>query len=60
MLTIRPARSSDVDALLDLAERVGPGMTTLPANREVLAQRAAISQESFAGERAGAGAVRTR
>jgi arginine N-succinyltransferase len=55
MLKIRPARSSDVDALLDLADRVGPGMTTLPPNREVLAQRAAVSQASFMGERSGSG-----
>lgn len=57
MLTIRPARRSDVDALLDLAERVGPGMTTLPANREVLAQRAEVAEASFSGSRAGAGAA---
>jgi arginine N-succinyltransferase len=57
MLTIRPARRSDVDALLDLAERVGPGMTTLPANREVLGQRAEVAQASFSGEREGAGAA---
>ena len=57
MLIIRPARGSDVDALLDLAERVGPGMTTLPANREVLAQRAAVAEASFSGARSGAGAA---
>lgn len=57
MLTIRPARRSDVDALLDLAERVGPGMTTLPPNREVLGQRAEVAEASFSGERDGAGAA---
>jgi arginine N-succinyltransferase len=57
MLTIRPARSADVDALLDLAERVGPGMTTLPPSREVLGQRAEVAEASFSGERSGAGAA---
>lgn len=57
MLRIRPARTHDLDALFDFAERVGPGMTTLPANREALAQKIAVSAESFAGQRSGAGAA---
>lgn len=45
---IRPARASDVDALLDLAEMTGGGFTNLPPNRDALARRIAWSEESFA------------
>ena len=45
---IRPARGSDVDALLDLARLTGGGFTNLPADRDSLAERLARSDASFA------------
>lgn len=49
MLRIRPARTSDLEALFDFAERVGSGMTTLPADRPALEQKIAVSVDSFSG-----------
>ncbi len=45
---IRPARASDVGALLDLARLTGGGFTNLPADEGSLAERLAWSDESFA------------
>ncbi|MGK0358470.1 MAG: arginine N-succinyltransferase [Bradymonadia bacterium] len=46
MYIIRPARSADLDALLVLAETAG-GLTTLPADRELLAQRIQDADHAF-------------
>ncbi|MFZ4688179.1 MAG: arginine N-succinyltransferase [Polymorphobacter sp.] len=45
---IRPARGSDVDALLELATLTGGGFTNLPADAGSLGERLAWSDASFA------------
>ncbi len=45
---IRPARGSDLDALLELATLTGGGFTNLPADAGSLAERLAWSDASFA------------
>ncbi len=45
---IRPARDSDRDALLELAQLTGGGFTNLPADAGSLAERLAWSDASFA------------
>lgn len=47
MNIIRPAVSTDIDALYRLAQRVSPGMTTFPPNKQVLEQKIALSEQSF-------------
>ena len=55
MKIIRPIRQSDLDALLGMAETAGAGFTSLPPVREYLAQKIALSEQSFAAtvEKAG-------
>ncbi len=48
MMYIRPIASSDLDALYHLAQHAGVGVTTLPANAELLAERIELSERSFA------------
>lgn len=38
-MIVRPVRSSDLPALIDLARSTGTGLTTLPANEERLTHR---------------------
>ena len=45
---VRPVASGDVDAVYDLAASLGPGMTTFPADRDVLAEKIGRSTASFA------------
>lgn len=45
---VRPARTADIDALLDLARLTGGGFTNLPADRDSLAARLGHSDASFA------------
>ncbi len=45
---VRPARTEDLPQLLRLAGKAGVGLTTLPANRDVLAGRIAASQAALA------------
>ena len=47
MMRVRPARMSDLDRLVDLASSASKGLTTLPANRDVLEARIAESIEAF-------------
>jgi arginine N-succinyltransferase len=47
MVVIRPVRPQDIDDLVDLAGGTGYGLTTLPANRDVLQKRIASSREGF-------------
>jgi len=47
-MIVRPARITDLPALLDLVQRAGPGFTTLPANKERLAHRLRWAQRTFA------------
>jgi arginine N-succinyltransferase len=48
---VRPAAPGDLGALTALATALGPGMTTLPADRKVLAEKIDGSTETFAGRR---------
>lgn len=47
MMIIRPIRMSDLDTLFSLADRSGVGVTTLPANRDLLTERIHRSEQSF-------------
>lgn len=47
MHVIRPVRPGDLDALVELAQAAGIGLTTLPADRELLAQRIDDSAHAF-------------
>ena len=49
MLIVRNAAPGDLDAVLDLARQIGPGMTTLKADRGALERRLDIAGASFAG-----------
>ncbi|WP_296264417.1 arginine N-succinyltransferase [Pseudomonas sp. UBA6562] len=50
-MIVRPVRSSDLPALIELARSTGNiGLTTLPANEERLAQRVTWAEKSFRGE----------
>lgn len=48
---VRPVRGGEVDALYELAEALGSGMTTFPADRDAIAAKLEASLESFAGRR---------
>jgi len=48
---VRPAAPQDLGALTALATALGPGMTTLPADPRVLAEKIDASLETFAGRR---------
>lgn len=49
MFHIRPIARDDLPGIFALSERTGTGLTTLPADRERLAERIERSLESFAG-----------
>ena len=49
-LVMRPARLDDLEALLDLAEKSGPGFTSLPVDEPLLRSRLEKSVKSFAGD----------
>ena len=49
-MIVRPVRSADLPALIDLARSTGAGLTTLPANEERLAQRVGWAEKAFRGE----------
>ena len=48
-LVMRPARLDDFEALLDLAEKSGPGFTSLPVDEPLLRSRLEESVKSFTG-----------
>jgi arginine N-succinyltransferase len=48
VLVIRPISLDDLDALYEMANRAGYGLTSLPKDRELLQNRIVESQESFA------------
>ncbi|MFW2381692.1 MAG: arginine N-succinyltransferase [Acidimicrobiales bacterium] len=56
MWLIRPAHTADTDAVLLLASSMGPGMTTFPADRNVIAAKVENAAASFAGDVGGADA----
>jgi arginine N-succinyltransferase len=47
---VRPAGAADLDPLVSLAEALGPGMTTLPPDRAVIARKIENSELTFAGQ----------
>ncbi|SFL81763.1 arginine N-succinyltransferase [Marinobacter zhejiangensis] len=47
MLLIRPLQEQDLDDLMVMAEAAGKGLTTLPANRDLLSQKITQAQDSF-------------
>lgn len=49
-MIVRPVRSADLPALIDLARSTGAGLTTLPANEERLAHRVSWAEKTFRGE----------
>ena len=49
MMIIRPIAATDLYALVQLAHKAGVGLTTLPANEEILKKRIEASLASFAG-----------
>ena len=50
MFFVRPIARDDLPAVFALTERTGAGLTSLPANRERLAERIDRSLASFAGQ----------
>ncbi len=48
MLLIRPARLDDIDCLCGMSTATGPGMTSMPANREMWEIRLKRSEQCFA------------
>ncbi|MCD2516966.1 arginine N-succinyltransferase [Massilia sp. G4R7] len=52
MLVLRNALEADLDAVFEMAQGIGPGMTTLKADRAALRERLALAADSFAGEAA--------
>jgi arginine N-succinyltransferase len=55
MMRVRPARMCDLDRLVDLASSASKGLTTLPANRDVLEARITESIEAFGADANGPG-----
>ena len=49
-MIVRPVRSSDLPALIELARSTGTGLTTLPANEGRLGHRVGWAEKSFRGE----------
>ena len=49
-MLLRPATLNDQDAVLELAKQAGFGMTSLPPDKEVLAEKITNSVASFAGK----------
>jgi len=47
MMRIRPATSNDHAALMSLAKKTGPGLTTLPDDEAILAEKIEMSIASF-------------
>lgn len=50
MIIIRPAKITDLDGLYQLALMAGPGMTSLPQDKEQLRSKIIASQLSFAAD----------
>ena len=56
MRIVRPVGTADTDALIQLAASLGPGMTTFPNDKDVIAEKVQTAAESFSGRRNGADA----
>ncbi|PCI29702.1 MAG: arginine N-succinyltransferase [SAR324 cluster bacterium] len=50
MMIIRPAESKDLDALSNLAERVGVGFTSLPSDPDLIASKIERAEQAFSSE----------
>ncbi|KAA3619030.1 MAG: arginine N-succinyltransferase [Proteobacteria bacterium] len=55
MLVIRPANLGDLDQLLDISTATGPGMTSMPADRDMWERRLRQSEASFSESSADTG-----
>lgn len=53
MLIVRPATPDDIEAFMGFAQRSGPGFTSLPEDRALLAARLAKSARTFADAASG-------
>ncbi|MFC0269756.1 arginine N-succinyltransferase [Kushneria aurantia] len=49
-MLIRPVETADIDALREIAVETGPGFTSLPDNRDFLADKIDHARQSLAGE----------
>ena len=49
-MIVRPAKLSDLPALIELAKSTGVGVTSLPANEDRLGARLAWAEKAFAGQ----------
>src|SRR5688572_9055254 len=49
---IRPVRQTDLDAVLELTQRGGTGLTNLPPDRDALERRIAAAERAVLDERA--------
>lgn len=47
MFIIRPIKSTDIDALMELLTQSGHGLTSLPKDRDIIANKILISERSF-------------
>ncbi|MBQ0832074.1 arginine N-succinyltransferase [Marinobacter sp.] len=47
MLVIRPLQQTDLDDLYAMAQKAGKGLTTLPADRDLLQRKINLAQETF-------------
>ena len=47
MLMIRPLQQTDLDDLYAMAQKAGKGLTTLPADRDLLQRKINLAQETF-------------
>ncbi|MDO6443184.1 arginine N-succinyltransferase [Marinobacter sp. 2_MG-2023] len=47
MLLIRPLQESDLDDLYAMAQKAGKGLTTLPADRDLLQRKINLARETF-------------
>jgi len=47
MLVIRPLQETDLDALYDMAQNAGKGLTTLPADRALLERKIQHARDTF-------------
>lgn len=48
MLVIRPLQQQDLDDLYVMAQQAGKGLTSLPADRDLLQRKISLSEEAFA------------
>ena len=47
MFIIRPIKKDDIDALMDLLQNSGHGLTSLPKDRKIIENKILISERSF-------------